>query len=204
MTVATPIKTKSRSKAKKPRYAGKMLSLEAFFRWQPEDNEPFKYEWDNGFIISEATFMKNTERGITAYMLDVFDRTQAKREGGKLLSETEILLSSLNKVRRPDVAFFTKAEIEQSTKGEQPMPQFIVEVVSDYDRFSYYEDKLEEYFLSGVGVVWLVVPYKRKVYVFTSIRNVKICLDDDVCSAAPAIADFTLTPDQLFAEPALT
>lgn len=185
---------------RKPRYAGKAMPLAEFLKWDAEDDEPFKYEWDNGVIVAETTFMKNTERKIIAALTRAFQKTDAHMQGGELFSETEILLPAFNKVHRPDFAFFTKEEIERSAKGEHPIPRFVAEVISESDRFSYYENKLEEYFLSGVQCVWLIVPMKRKVYVYAALKEVKICTGEDMCSAAPAIPDFQISVNQLFGE----
>jgi Uma2 family endonuclease len=96
------------------------------------------------------------------------------------------------------MAVFTKAQIEQAREGELPVPIFVIELVSMSDKFDYYDTKLEEYFSVGVQTVWLISPAQKKVRVFTSPKEVKICTDNDLCSAAPALPDFTITPNQLF------
>jgi hypothetical protein len=47
------------------------------------------------------------------------------------------------------------------------------------------------------------LPQQKLVYVYTSRRDVKICIENDVCSAAPVLTDFQIAADQLFSETAL-
>lgn len=58
--------------------------------------------------------------------------------------------------------------------------------------------KLNEYFNAGVQVVWQVIPVTETVKVYTSPKNVTICSDSDICSAAPVLADFQIPAHQVF------
>lgn len=157
----------------------------------------FKYEWNNGFLEAREKMIKPSEFYLVQNLQRAFVKTALYQTKGELLMETTCPISE-GKFRVPDLAGFTKAQIDQAREGEQPVPIVIIELVSKSDKFDYYDTKLEEYFSVGVQVVWLVSPLQKKVRVFTSPKAVKICTDDDVCSAAPAIPDFTITPNQLF------
>jgi Uma2 family endonuclease len=61
--------------------------------------------------------------------------------------------------------------------------------------------KLNEYFASGVQTLWHVKPEQRLVEVYTSPKHVERCFGMDVCAAAPALPNFSLTADELFAIP---
>jgi Uma2 family endonuclease len=198
MTTITlaPTPRPKRKSEPKPRHQGKKMTLAMFKNWKAEDG--FKYEWDNGIVIGETPKMKNTERMIVVRLTDKFTQTQAHTESGRLLPETEIFLASLNKSRVPDLSFFTKAELEASAKGGEPIPAFAIEIVSETDRIGYYQEKMKECFTCGVKTVWMIFSDEKQVWIFTSPKDVRICTDDDVCSAAPAIADFTITPNELF------
>ena len=78
------------------------------------------------------------------------------------------------------------------------IPEFVIEVISETDKSYRIEEKLTEYFKAGVKVVWNIIPEQEVVYVYTSRRDVTICLDDDVCSASPVLPDFTISVNALF------
>jgi Uma2 family endonuclease len=180
----------------KPRYNGKKLSLEKFMDFKAEDG--FKYEWNNGFLEAREKMIKPSEFYLVERLQDAFAKTSMGIDKtGRLMSETACPISE-GKYRVPDLAVFSKTQIERAREGELPVPIFIIELVSKSDSLDYYDEKLEEYFSVGVQTVWLVSPSQKKVRVFTSPKEVKICTDDDVCSAAPALPDFTITPNQLF------
>jgi len=192
---ATPIRTKRKALAK-PRYNGRKMSLEKFMDFKPEDG--FKYEWNNGFLEAREKMIKPSEFYLVERLQDAFAETSmGKTKTARLILEATCPISE-GKYRVPDMAVFTKAQIEQAREGELPVPIFVIELVSMSDKFDYYDTKLEEYFSVGVRAVWLVSPSQKKVRVFTSPKEVKICTQDDVCSAAPALPDFTITPNQLF------
>jgi Uma2 family endonuclease len=179
----------------KPRYDGKKLSLEKFMDFKAEDG--FKYEWNNGFLEAREKMIKPSEFHLLQNLQRAFAKTTLYQTKGELLTEAVCPISE-GKYRVPDLAVFSKTQIERAREGELPVPIFIIELVSKSDSLDYYDEKLEEYFSVGVQTVWLVSPSQKKVRVFTSPKEVKICTDDDVCSAAPALPDFTITPNQLF------
>jgi len=179
----------------KPRYNGKKLSLEKFMDFKAEDG--FKYEWNNGFLEAREKMIKPSEFHLWQNLQRAFTKTALYQAEGELLTEAVCPISE-GKYRVPDLAVFSKTQIERAREGELPVPIFIIELVSKSDSLDYYDEKLEEYFSVGVQTVWLVSPSQKKVRVFTSPKEVKICTDDDVCSAAPALPDFTITPNQLF------
>jgi len=179
----------------KPRYDGKKLSLEKFMDFKAEDG--FKYEWNNGFLEAREKMIKPSEFHLWQNLQRAFTKTALYQAEGELLTEAVCPISE-GKYRVPDLAVFSKTQIERAREGELPVPIFIIELVSKSDSLDYYDEKLEEYFSVGVQTVWLVSPSQKKVRVFTSPKEVKICTDDDVCSAAPALPDFTITPNQLF------
>jgi Uma2 family endonuclease len=198
MQSETPQPTRPKLKKQlrhKPLHDGKSLSLNEFRAWASDDG--FKYEWVDG-TLKATTAMKNRERLLVSRLLRRFAQTKAYQEGGELLPETDTLLAPVNKVRIPDLAFFTRDELLQSEKGDEPIPSFVIEIISPSNTVDEVQTKLADYFNSGVQVVWEIFPKNKSVRIYNSLKTVKICTDDDVCSAAPALPDFTITPNQLF------
>jgi Uma2 family endonuclease len=198
MQSETPQPTRPKLKKQlrhKPLHDGKSLSLNEFRAWASDDG--FKYEWVDG-TLKATTAMKNRERLLVSRLLRRFAQTKAYQEGGELLPETDTLLAPVNKVCIPDLAFFTRDELLQSEKGDEPIPSFVIEIISPSNTVDEVQTKLADYFNSGVQVVWEIFPKNKSVRIYNSLKTVKICTDDDVCSAAPALPDFTITPNQLF------
>jgi Uma2 family endonuclease len=57
--------------------------------------------------------------------------------------------------------------------------------------------KLEECFQGGIKVIWFISPQMKKVYVYTSTKNVQICTDDDLCTAPNVIEDFGIRMNEI-------
>lgn len=71
-------------------------------------------------------------------------------------------------VRRPDVAFVSKARLNPSEIGDgwcTIAPDLAVEVVSPNDNASDLEIKLEDYADAGIPVVWVIYPESRTVVI---------------------------------------
>ena len=191
-------KKKNRSVSVRTRSVRKPKTLEAFLRWeQPEG--PYKYEWVDGTLEKTEYMMKNTERAIFDRMSRRFVQSSSYAEGGNLFPETPVPVSQ-DRVRIPDVAFFTKEQIAASERGEQPIPPFVVEIISPNEKGFKIEQKALDYFTAGVQVLWQIYPNVRLVKVLTSPRDVQMCFGADTCTAAPALPDLQLTVDELLGE----
>jgi Uma2 family endonuclease len=117
--------------------------------------------------------------------------------GGAIIMEQDVMLSGIQ-MRRPDLSFFSGEQIDASaTSGEEPIPEFLIEVISPTDDAEKVEEKLAEYFNSSVKVVWYIYPDNEVVYVYTSRKNVKICTELDVCSAYPVMKGFDISVREL-------
>ncbi len=171
-------------------------TLEEFLDWEPNDG--FKYEWNDGEMIS-FTGMKENQIYIYDRLLDLFIDLGYK-SSGTLIAEQDVHLTGIQ-VRRPDIAYFTREQIRQSAREAGVVPEFVIEIISNNDEINKLEQKLTEYFKAGVRVVWIVIPEHRIVQVYTSRRTVKICLENDRCSAAPVLPDFEVSVSELFALP---
>jgi Uma2 family endonuclease len=170
-------------------------TLAEFLDWEPTDGA--KYEWSDGEIIRSEK-MKKKHLHLIRQLNRLFLNTIAHQEGGELIMEQDVLLTGIQ-LRRPDLAFFSGEQITNSkTNDDEPIPAFVLEVISPTDDAEAVENKLGEYFRAGVGVVWHIYPENQVVYVYTSRRHVVVCLENDVCSAAPVLPDFSLSVNDLF------
>ena len=167
-------------------------TLDEFLTWNPEDGH--KYEWNDGELIK---FTGMNKKQIRIY--DILNTLFIKKgywETGTFVSEYDVQLTGIQ-MRRPDIAYLSKAQLAEAEKGEDPVPGFMVEIISDNDNINKVEEKINEYYKAGAKVVWLIFPENKSVHVYTARRAVKICLENDICSAAPVLPEFEIAVDAL-------
>lgn len=170
-------------------------TLSEFQLWEPNDG--FKYEWNDGEIIKFTGMNKNQ-----VYIYQALNKLFSQKEMwkfGTLVAEYDTMLSGIQ-MRRPDIAYLSDEQIARTKRGEDVIPEFMIEIISGSDNFYKVEEKITEYFKAGVKVVWNIVPDEKIVQVYTSRRTVKICIENDICSAAPVLPDFEIAVSTIFAE----
>ena len=173
-------------------------TLEEFMVWEPNDG--YKYEWNDGEVVRFER-MKKKHLNLLRTLGTLFLRTEAFLNRGWLTPEQDVWLTGIQ-IRRPDLAYFSGQQIDTSLSSEdEPIPAFTIEIISPTDDAIKVDEKVAEYFKAGVQVVWHVYPENESVYIYTSRRNVRICIEDDVCSAQPALPDFEISANELFAVP---
>lgn len=175
-------------------------TLAEFQLWEPNDG--YKYEWNDGELI-QFEGMNKKQVYIYDVLLDLLYEKGYKKVGA-LVSVYDTMLSGIQ-MRRPDIAYLTKEQIQLGRKGKDVIPEFVIEIISETDQFYKIEDKITEYFKAGAGgvplrVIWNVVPEHKLVYIYTAHKTVKICSDNDICSAEPVLPDFTIAVNDIFTE----
>jgi Uma2 family endonuclease len=167
-------------------------TLSEFQNWEPNDG--YKYEWNDGELIKFTGMNK-----LQVKVYDILNTLFIKKgfwETATFVSEYDVQLTGIQ-MRRPDIAYLTKEQIEAADKGTDVIPEFVIEIISGNDNINKVEEKIGEYYKAGVKVVWLIFPENKSVHVYTSRRNVKICIENDICSAAPVLHDFEIGVDML-------
>ena len=170
-------------------------TLAEFLVWEQEQNDGFKYEWNDGELI-KFSGMNKKQLYIYDLLLDLFVEKGYKKNG-ILVAEYDVMLTGIQ-MRRPDIAYLTKEQINLGKEGEDVIPEFVVEIISETDKQYKIEEKLTEYFKAGVKIVWNIIPESQLIYVYTSRKNVMICSDDDICSAEPVLTDFKIAVNKIF------
>lgn len=171
------------------------MTKSEFLNWDPDDG--FLYEFDAGFA-EPTTGMKKEERYIVRNLQRAFKKTTAYTADALLLEESEVWLTPDQK-RIPDVSLFTDQQIQDSlTEANDPIPAFVVEIISPTDVAGKVERKVLEYFEAGVQVVWHIYPDLRMVRVMTSSKVAHSFFGEDTFDAAPVLPDLHLTVQDLF------
>ncbi len=193
-----PITLKPPATATKRRqrtYIPRFKRMEDFMKWQPEDG--YKYEWNDG-VIEKTKYVKHNELFIIHKLQKKFTLTAAYTIGSGLLSETDIMTSPVQ-LRRPDLAYFTEEQIKAARYGTWSIPAFVAEIISPNDLPNVLVAKRREYLKAGVKTIWYIYPDQQEVHIFNA-NTTKICMENDICTAAPALPDFAITIEELFGE----
>lgn len=157
---------------------------------------PARYEWNDGEIIK---FVGMNKKQVFIYeILNQFFIEKGFWKSGTLISEYDVQLTGIQ-MRQPDIAYLTKEQIKRTKQGEDEIPEFLIEIISESDNAYEKEEKITEYFKAGVRVMWLIYPENQIIHVYTSRKQVKICTDDDICSAKPILPEFELSVNAIFA-----
>lgn len=197
MIIFTPINEKDNKEVQTfPKFDGVSMTLDEFQNWNPEIEAGIKYEWNNGIVEAEEK-MKVDELYIYTNLVKAF-QSRSNFKMGYFISEVNIYLKNLNKIRRPDIIFLNENDIQKSKSEIDLVPQFIIEIVSDSNSINEVETKIRDYFSSGVKIIWIILPIHKEVKVYKSIKEIKICLEDDICDVGDVIPDFYMTVNEIF------
>ncbi|HMS39998.1 MAG TPA: Uma2 family endonuclease [Pyrinomonadaceae bacterium] len=185
MNVVTEPKTKVRRRFR---------NVESFEKWAYQ--QEFGYEFVHGEVIKKS-MIKDVELIIIWWLTEFFYKTKSHLEGGRLISEVGMRLATEN-FRIPDLAYFTAAQTFAAAKGEHPIPSLAIEFLSKSESGEDIAAKVNDYFKSGVKLVWYIYPKNELIYAYTSPKDVKIYEGADVCSASPVIPDFEFQTKNIF------
>lgn len=174
------------------------VALDVFLARYTNREDPFKYEWNNGVVEKKARTMNREQFLIVQKLLRLFASTNAYTNMGELLLEVDMFLPQQRRTRRADMAYLSGAQMRASRDGAATVCSFVVEIISKNDQIYELEDKKIEYFANGVEVLWIIFPKAKKVEVYRSLKAVQICLEGDICSAAPVLADFEIAAGEIF------
>ncbi len=169
-------------------------TVEAFEKWAYE--QEFGYEFVNQRVVKKE-MIKDVELMIIWWLTEFFKSTEAYKNKGNLVSEVGMRQTTKN-FRIPDLAYFTAEQHFVAAKGEHPIPQLAIEFLSRSESAEDIAAKINDYFSSGVKLVWYIYPKTEMIYAYSSPKSVKIYQGDDVCSAAPVIPDFKFKTKDIF------
>jgi Uma2 family endonuclease len=175
----------------------RFIKLETFLDRYTNRDDSFKYEWNNGFIEKKEKTMNRDQTKILQRLMRLFAKTIAYMHGGELINEVDMYMASHNRTRRADIVYMTPQQIEESDNGQITVCPFVMEVISKNDQINEVGEKMIEYFKNGVQVLWVIYPKLKKVEVYTSLENVKICYGENICSAEPVLNDFKIAVKDL-------
>ncbi|HEX3314998.1 MAG TPA: Uma2 family endonuclease [Gemmataceae bacterium] len=108
------------------------------------------------------------------------------------------------RVRIPDVAFFSWDRLPNRRVPTEPIPQLApdlaIEILSRGNTSKEMELKREDYFRSGVTLVWEFDPKGRVVHVYTGLDAMSTLTVGDVLSGDPVLPGLTISVAAIFTE----
>ena len=174
------------------------MSIETFLKRYRKGKPGVKYEYNKG-IIEKTETMKFKEQYIFFNLQQFFITTPDCKEKGLLVQELEVWTSE-SQWRKPDISFISSPQIEAATQGNEPIPEFIIEVISKNDKINEVKNKVDEYFKAGVKILWHIFPELKKIEIYCSADKSETFSQDGVCSAEPVIKGFNITVADVFSK----
>ena len=179
---------------KKP--AKKQISWETFQKKYLSREDKYKYEWVDGYVEKTPRAMDKNQSFLFDNLADLLDELKLKQTiKGRLISKVDVMFAGQH--GRPDIAFFTKAQIAAGRKNEDITPQFVIEVISTTDQINRVHKKMEDYRKAKVKIVWQIFPELKQVHIYKG-KKMQICEGKDICSAEEVIKGFKLSVNDLF------
>ena len=150
----------------------------------------YKYEWVDGQVEKTPRTMDKSQFYIQNNLINFLYRLKfAQKTTGQLIAEGDTFFGANH--RRPDIAYYTDEQILKGAKGENIVPQFVIEVISGKDQMNLVHKKMQDYRKAKVAVVWHIFPDLAEVHVYRG-RKMEVCQGNDLCSAEPVIAGFKI------------
>lgn len=109
--------------------------------------------------------------------------------------------------RRPKAAFVSRERwpndkrIPEDAEAWDIVPDLAVEVVSRTELIEDLFDKISEYFLAGVRLVWIIFPKQRLVYVYESPTQIRVLTETGELDGGTVLPGFRLAVPALFPNP---
>ncbi len=157
--------------------------------------DKYKYEWVDGQVVKTPREMNQRQQLILVNLLDFLDKLRIPtKKLGKLLAEVDTFFEG--NLRRPDIAYFSQAQLDAIPTGNQ-VPQFVIEIISKTDQMALVHQKMQDYRRAEVKVVWHIFPELQEVHVYHG-DQMTICRGEKLCSASPVLPDFEMAAQDIF------
>ena len=133
---------------------------EKFYEELTEDG---KFEFINGKVVMHSP-AKRKHINVTKNLSRLLSTFVEERDLGEVYAEKALCVFPRNDYE-PDICFFSRTKVQQLTDDTLrfPIPDFVVEVLSDTTKNNDRTLKFEDYAAHGVGEYWIIDPQKETV-----------------------------------------
>lgn len=157
----------------------------------------------DGILVEKDVSYKASR--IAAELIGLVQPFVKSKNLGLVTGEQGFLRLAIGRVRGPDVAFVAWDRLPDGREPEAPVPELVpnlaVEVVSPGNTKREMDEKLIDYFRSGVDLVWYVYPDRKQVEVFTGPKAKIVLSESDALDGGAVLPGFSVRLLDLFADP---
>lgn len=154
----------------------------------------------DGTLVEKA--MGIQESHVAGLLLTLLNNWLRTNRIGKAFGADGLARIAPGLVRIPDVSFVSTSRLPGGRVPTQPIlglaPDLAVEVVSRGNTRKEMARKLDEYFSSGVKLVWLIYPSRRALHVFTSVDQVTVIDGQGSVEAGDVLPGFSFILSEIF------
>ncbi len=173
-----------------PEVPAKQISWAEFQKKYLAREDRFKYEWVDGQVEKTPRTMDKSQFYIQMNLSRFLTSLkQSQALDGELIAEGDTFFG-LNH-RRPDIAYYSEAQILKGAQGNNIVPGFVIEIISGKDQMNLVHKKMQDYRKAKVEVVWHIFPLLHEIHVYRG-RKMEVCQGDDLCSAEPVVPGFKM------------
>jgi Uma2 family endonuclease len=159
------------------------------------------YELVDGVLLEKVTGIK--ESGIASELIFFLISFVRAHDLGFVTAPDGTVRLMPGLVRIPDVAFISWNQLPQKFYPTEPIPNLApdlaVEVLSESNTVGEMKQKVKEYFLAGVHLVWIIDPDTRTATTYTSPDESERLAESDALDGGDVLPGFRLPLQQLFA-----
>jgi Uma2 family endonuclease len=150
-------------------------------------------------IMSPLGFQSGQREMFTCRMLGNW----ANEHGGVCASPDTGFRLADDAVRCPDASWISDARAAALTEAQQrgfaPVcPEVLIEILSETDRRTTLEAKLEMWMANGAQLAWMIDPYAATVSIYRAGAGVEVLERPEVVEAGEPVAGFRLVMERLW------
>jgi Uma2 family endonuclease len=164
------------------------------------DHEDRLYELVDGILVEKTVGL--LESWIAMRIGRLLGNFADPRNLGFVTGEGGTVQLDLGLVRIPDVSFISNDRMPGGRIPTEPVPlvvpDLVVEVISKWNTRKEMEEKLDEYFEKGVGLVWIVRPQLRVVDVYQRRDRFTRLTVSSQLDGGEVLAGFAVAVSELF------
>ena len=166
---------------------------------------PKRYEVVDGVVVEKAPMSVRSSL-VASKLVEIMAPFVTSRGLGTVVSEMLFRLETDPDLqRRPDVAFVSAAKWPPNREAPEAacwdmVPDVAIEVNSPTNQMDKVMDKLDEYLQAGVKKVWIVLPLKKRIFIFDSPTGVRALSRAETLEDPVLLPGFQLPLAQLFPE----
>jgi Uma2 family endonuclease len=180
--------------------ASKLLTAEEFIQL-PDPKDGSKRELVRGeVIVMPGPGLEHGEIQGKVYFL-IMSYLQQNRIGRVMVESGTVTERDPDTVRGPDISFYSKDRLPLDMRVvgyHDKSPDLCVEVISPSNSKKELREKINEYFLAGVKMVWVIDPEDRSIIILRAPDEGRTLFDDAIVDGGDVLPGFSCKVSDLF------